>query len=374
MSSLPRELYYDIFLRLPMKSLLACKYVCETWFELISDPSFIESHLNLAAQANNPRLIFTSYHMKRGHVICSISDQLSLSATRTEHLHDNSVELDYQFNSLQYFPLLGSCNGLVCLLLDSATSYESVCIWNPATTEYKIIPDPPGKHIAQPITHWAFGYDYKADDYMLLCCSSLSMAVYTLKSNSWNTIRTPYELMYGLFVNGIPHWLVETQGRHFCKAIISLDISYQKFVELQLPNEPLEHNHLFVNLGVLEGCLGVLVNVIGVCWEVWVMQSYGVRKSWTKRCLIAQNRIFCDSSLSLVWSLKNGDILLRARSYKTFFLYDTVHGIARELKHMRQVYDIENYIESLVSLNSGTYAKERANIIGKETRKRSRSR
>lgn len=40
---------------------------------------------------------------------------------------------------------------------------------------------------------------------------------------------------------------------------------------------------MLMTVGVLEGCLCLLAKVDKVGVEVWVMQDYGVRESWTKR-------------------------------------------------------------------------------------------
>ncbi|XP_026441795.1 F-box/kelch-repeat protein At3g06240-like [Papaver somniferum] len=243
-------------------------------------------------------------------------------------MYDNSVEVEQPFS--------------VCELV----------LWNPATAEYKTVPAPPNKQAGGvPI----FGYDYKIDDYIFVLISyeRLVMAVYTLRSNSWKSIEVgPGD---GVFVNGTCHWLVGTRDNS--KVIVSLDISNEKFVELQLPKEPLENNHLLRNVWVLEGCLSV-VNAIGVHSEIWVMQTYGVRESWTKRCVITHSRIIKEMYyLRSMWDFKNGEILLMSGS--NLVLFDAISGEPRRLGKMLK--GIENYVESLVSLNSGTYVKKRVN-------------
>ncbi|KAI3899226.1 hypothetical protein MKW92_018437 [Papaver armeniacum] len=86
------------------------------------------------------------------------------------------------------------------------------------------------------------------------------------------------------------------------------------------------------------------------------MQVYGNPNSWTRRYTVTHKIIssqicFYRTSLKFMWSFKNGVILFR--EYDGLYLYDPVHGsvIERKVNHL----SAENYSESLVSLNSGTY-------------------
>ncbi|XP_026458715.1 F-box protein CPR1-like [Papaver somniferum] len=127
---------------------------------------------------------------------------------------------------------------------------------------------------------------------------------------------------------------------------LPLDTRNEKFVELQLPKEPLKNNHSLRNVWVLEGCLSA-VNAIGVHSEVWVMQTYGVGESWTKRFVITHSRIIKEMYyLRLMWDFKNGEILLMSGS--NLVLLDAISGKPKRLRKMLK--GIENYVESLVSL------------------------
>ncbi|XP_026406135.1 F-box protein CPR1-like [Papaver somniferum] len=212
----------------------------------------------------------------------------------------------------------------------------------------------------------ALGYDHKNDDYKFAIGvapheSRCLILIYKLSSNSWKTEKTiPYffTLMQtaGVLVNGDFHWLAVVPSRF---VVLSLDISDESFNEMQLPDGLKEKNKdLRMVLGVLEGCLCALVssyvNEIKIGYEVWKMLDYGVRESWTKLYVIAHESIISDNHyFRLVWSSKNGDILLL--SCDSLVLYDPKHESARELN----INDIpflnaENYFKSIVSLNSGT--------------------
>ncbi|XP_026380887.1 F-box protein CPR1-like [Papaver somniferum] len=151
-------------------------------------------------------------------------------------------------------------------------------------------------------------------------------------------------------------------------SIISMEINNEKFKELQQPKDPSETN--CVDLGVLEGCLClcVLVNDVQDYVQVWVMQEYGVRESWTQCYVITHEKIvnaYCLSfgySLKLTWSFENGEMLFRLHE-GILVLYDPKHENARE-PNISSLFSAgeENYFESLVSLHSGTYVGGEAEI------------
>ncbi|XP_026433882.1 F-box/kelch-repeat protein At3g23880-like [Papaver somniferum] len=169
MSSIPDELYLDILLWVPAKSLLS------------------------------------SY------------DALSSRFSRNDMVVRNAIEYDYPFRSLgQDIVLLGCCHGLICMRVS-----DMLCVWNPCTKEYKVITDSPNEEIDEE-TAYAFGYDSTIDDYKLFKVIELPgtgsmfclVDVYMLGSNSWRSIEDiPYcfhnEQKVGVLANGNFHWKEE---------------------------------------------------------------------------------------------------------------------------------------------------------------------
>lgn len=109
--------------------------------------------------------------------------------------------------------------------------------------------------------------------------------------------------------------------------------------------------------GVLEGCLYVIVDFFNVHSEVWVMQNYGVRESWTKRYTISNERILNAYLPSLVWSFKSGELLVGIWSIFDLVIYDPTDESVREpnMPSLTKLGKEGYYYESLVSLRSGTY-------------------
>ncbi|XP_026458750.1 uncharacterized protein LOC113359308 [Papaver somniferum] len=170
----------------------------------------------------------------------------------------------------------------------------------------------------------AFGYDRKAD-YKLIIMNGYdgTLDVYTLGINS-------------------------------PKLIVVVDFSNEKCGELQLPEELLQMNHLRMTIGVLEGRLGVFVTVFEVCFKVWVMQDYGVQESWIQCYAFARELITKDYALKFMSTFRNGQILLK--TVYELFLYDPKHSSGRKhrISSCLRLLDAVEYVESLVSLNSGT--------------------
>ncbi|XP_026419518.1 F-box protein CPR1-like [Papaver somniferum] len=364
--SIPEEIQIEILLRLPAKPLLSCKCVCKHWYALILTSGFVKTHMTV--QKNNPILMLKD----SGDRIYSIGYD-SLPSSSVCEIKDRVIKVDHPFKSslLHYCDgLLGSCNGIICTWLSyyGGGNRNLFCLWNPATTEYKELPESPIEFNGDNVCIHGIGYNDKTDDYKLAIGIKLPgnkdttlVQVYTLASNLWKTVKTiPYRFcdiqISGVLVNENLHWLALGQ---YDLLLLSLDISDENFKEMQLPREIPEMNK-DMSLGVLQGCLCLLVSsdVNGVenYFEVWEMLDYGVRESWTKHYVISHESIINELRyLKLVRSFKNHEILLLKGDI--LVLYDPKHGSARELKINNVPFrNAETYCESLVSLNSGTYS------------------
>ncbi|XP_026377748.1 F-box/kelch-repeat protein At3g23880-like [Papaver somniferum] len=231
-------------------------------------------------------------------------------------------------------------------------------LWNPNTNEYKELPKLPNKFVDRIIYPYAFGYDYNSGYYKVIClyvvADGSSVDVYTIGPNSWkNTLVIPYGLYLveepGVLVNGVFHWL-GYRTDNFSDVIISLDISGEKFKELQTPKVSLEKKQLGLSVGVLKDCLSVLCSGVNV--EVWVMQDYGVQESWTRHYTITHERILRDCTLRLIWSFSSGEMLFTTGGcYLTdLVLYDPNDGSARkpDMHVANQIFAFRNAMNAIV--------------------------
>ncbi|KAL7243276.1 hypothetical protein ACSBR1_015643 [Camellia fascicularis] len=135
-----------------------------------------------------------------------------------------------------------------------------------------------------------FGYDSSNDDYKVVRishhdqdanCADNMVSVYTLRTNLWRRIEdSPYE--HTLHEPGALHWLARKGvGSNKSIVIISFDLVDENFRDMPSPDS-VDNFILVEELGVLGGCLCVLVPRYGVYNDVWVMKEYGVRDSWIK--------------------------------------------------------------------------------------------
>ncbi|XP_026417029.1 F-box protein CPR1-like [Papaver somniferum] len=387
MSSIPEDIFHDILLRLPTKSLLVCKCVCKNWFELISNPSFIHTHLNLVTQRNNFSVTINLYGKTRfTYAVHSIGYESLLYSSESDQddADDMLFKGGYIFSSTPrtFLDLLCSCNGLVCLDFwtndnrGKKKDKRRICIWNPATREYKKLPKAPTNRTSRGFVDFlgcALGYDYKINDYKFVTLVELDhrtyqILVYTLGSNLWKKIQniscTRIEQQSGVLSNGAFHWL-GTRNEDRCSSfVISFNISNNRSDEIQLPKEALDEG-CCVSIGVLEECLCAVVHYLIDEKRVrrgqvilWVMLEYGVRESWTKRYVIDHERILKNCyNLRLMWYFKNGEILFALSCDEiNLVIYDPKHGSVREPNlHGLRITDGASYFETLVSLKSGMY-------------------
>lgn len=92
-----------------------------------------------------------------------------------------------------------------------------------------------------------------------------------------------------------------------------------------------------------------------VCVKLWVMQDHGDRESWTKRYTITNEIVTDFCCMKIMWKYKYGEILFMDGS--RLILYDPKHGTAveRVVTSLVGITAEKKYLETLVSLNSGTY-------------------
>ncbi|XP_026451632.1 F-box protein CPR1-like [Papaver somniferum] len=158
----------------------------------------------------------------------------------------------------------------------------------------------------------------------------------------------------GLLNNGALHWPWATATGGIRKHIVAFDISNEKFRILPFPEDVMLRPNNRCKLRVLGDSLCLVCLVPGLPVDVWVMQNYGVRESWTKKFTSTQ---FLQPSLAN-WSLKNGEILIQLQL--DFALYDQKKNRIRILEfngidRFNYLLQSESYMESLVPLYSGTY-------------------
>ncbi|AES87361.2 transmembrane protein, putative [Medicago truncatula] len=132
----------------------------KSFYTLISDPYFVKMHLKKSEQ--NPHLTVFSYR-------CPGYEPYLLTFP-IYRLHENpsiTIHYDpyYRLNdSDRSWRVVGSCNGLLCLLdRNTSPARQWLCLWNPATrtkSEFVLAP--------RNYSKFFFGYDYLTETYKVI--------------------------------------------------------------------------------------------------------------------------------------------------------------------------------------------------------------
>ncbi|KAI9116970.1 hypothetical protein K1719_011969 [Acacia pycnantha] len=131
---LPEEIITNILKRLPVKSLIQFRCVCQHWKNLFKNPSFITDHLCHSSH-HNPHFSLLRYF------------QLRTGQSNTVKIAHCQMQIrDLQKSSLldslrvRLVKIIGSGNRLLYFALREnklARSCSSIFLWNPATTDAK---------------------------------------------------------------------------------------------------------------------------------------------------------------------------------------------------------------------------------------------
>jgi F-box interacting protein len=234
---LPGDLIEQIFLGLPVSSLLRCIEVCKQWHKVIRDPKFITAHLELAPRC---ALIFSPQKSIQGKAYPSdaiIFDEASSHSSLAVPVIGPD---DF---------LCGSCNGLLCLYTKKSSTIK---IANLATGEClrldKPIKNLKGDHFSfyrfafHPITK-EYKVTHFLDENQNYSRGTFSIIqVYTLGSDRWKDVKSSEALSLScvknsgvVSVDGSMLWLTEDTGASWKHAVISFDLNEESFARIQLP-------------------------------------------------------------------------------------------------------------------------------------------
>ncbi|KAL8538632.1 hypothetical protein ACS0TY_000594 [Phlomoides rotata] len=186
---LPRDLIEEILSRLPVKSLLKFRCVSKSWRSLIDNNHFIKTHLQKSttnANFSHHGIIVSRPYFHRTLMLVSWRSVLNYPFAFDEIINADDREVT----------IVGSCNGLVCILEDTG----GFILWNPSTIIARNLPDVGvGENlVGDDFTRYGFGYDESSDDYKVFVIITLSCSpnvyraisrLYSLKSNSWKTLK-----------------------------------------------------------------------------------------------------------------------------------------------------------------------------------------
>ncbi|XP_062199745.1 F-box protein At3g07870-like [Phragmites australis] len=235
-NSLPSDLIEQIFLGLPVSTLLRCIGVCKIWYNFIRDPQFVTAQLQHA-----PRCALLFFPQESVERKLYPSDAIIFDEAWSQSTRAVPVIGPDDF-------LCGSCNGLLCLYTKTST----IKIANFATGECLHLDKPIKNLKGDHFSFYSFGFhpvtkEYKVthfigEDQNYSRGTFNAIQVYTLGSENWKDVATPEAL--NLFsmrnsgvvnVDGAMCWLTEDIGASWKHSVISFDLSKETFTRIQLP-------------------------------------------------------------------------------------------------------------------------------------------
>ncbi|XP_071700712.1 F-box/kelch-repeat protein At3g23880-like [Rutidosis leptorrhynchoides] len=364
--SVPRlmsEITVEILMRLPVESLLRCKSVCKLWCSLISDPHFINSHLKLSSNCNNYAnhiLVFRTVPINLKS--CNLNDVLYGKSIYVLELDYPLKHPDKSVSSEPDYPLkyrnnpvsiVGSCNGLLCILVDD----ETLFIWNPSTRRSNRLPYCNFETGAGWYMSYGFGYDTLTDDYKVVVMFQFEtgyteVKIYSLRRGNWKTLSDFPQLNVfgddGKFLNGAIHWFVSRDlGPSYSWTIVSVGLGNESYGEV--PQPVYDEGDKYLTLGVLGEKLCVVCDFRGKCADVWVMKVYGDQDSWTK--LVSVPHLTDPDGYYMPLLVSNdGKVLLKC--WPKLVVYDSKNSLLFEIQKFDKFCEAYTFVESLVSPDS----------------------
>lgn len=355
------EIVAEILIRLPLKSLVQCAFVCKSWYFLITNPTFIAFHLNRTPISYN-----TSINSSR-HLLFLRHCPEKYSLLFDNETFDEYLEFEWPFKSF-HSDFIGYCNGVLCLsryIVDSMK--HNIVLWNPSIRKSLILPEPSvtsashGKHSSV----FGFGFDSSTNDYKVVRIVYVhsrkfhgppEVELYTLSTGSWRRISAPgIRFLVCLdwshtFLNGATHWFAHNPGNGR-SLIVSFDMGNEVFGEIVLPrsiaSKPLT---VSISISVFKGFLSLIQHCqyMGNKCCIWVMEEYGVAESWVKHFTIDLNGV-----LGKVFGFrKNGEVLMRTKEdYLVSYNLETKQILNTGIHGIPRFFYANNYTESLVLLN-----------------------
>ncbi|KAJ6980199.1 LOW QUALITY PROTEIN: F-box protein [Populus alba x Populus x berolinensis] len=218
--------------------------------------------------------------------------------------------------------ILNSCNGLLCLYSgDKSGMMVHVC--NPVGVHrYPVV-----NTVKKFDHHLAFGFSSVSNQYKVLqtfypekdkTAAPCLAEIYTVGTGQWRSIgNAPYRLQSldaNAFLHDSIHWIeYRSNSIGFVSAF---DFVSEQFKLVPLPPASQIHDGMGrcypSSVGVIKGCL-FMTN--GVCienekFEIWVMEEYGIKESWTKKFVLSNLEVQHYVSYQPLYFLSSGEILL----------------------------------------------------------------
>ncbi|TXG64341.1 hypothetical protein EZV62_011335 [Acer yangbiense] len=316
----PVEILYNILGRLPVKDIIRLRCVCKAWRDLVVDPEFISTHLNLQTESGRCLL-----HYKRCFLHYETDDRDGRDKEYFFVFHDG-----------------------ILLSIQNLKSHLDV---TPNSLGWK--------------TRSAVGFHHKTKDYKIVRIMYFHgiyrayvekepprVEVFSLVRNSWREVGTyagccVRDDRSTVVVNGRVHWFAKRTKDASSKFILAFDFGSENFGEITLPNyhhdgESQSHGY---ELEI----------------SVAVMKEYGLVESWSRQYSIVPNK----RSFRCLGIVNNRDLMLDTIDKEGVFSYDLDKQEYKPLGFAEYLDDLVPFRESLVLYVEGSCLTPRKNLLVK---------
>ncbi|KAJ4824934.1 hypothetical protein Tsubulata_045990 [Turnera subulata] len=299
----------------PPQRLLKLKYSgfsyinCENSFvPFVNDRSFFASFVNVDEDSDGED--FCDFFDGEDFFVPSVSVEQNIRFKKPKFLVPSvSVEQSFPFKTPNRIVVnhIGSCDGLVCLHLDSL----ELVLWNPCTGIHRELPkldvdDYTGGTAwldvddYTGVTAFGFGHapascDYKIFIRLILHSQEEVTQIFSLKANSWKKLENHGKKMLGngLLLHGALHWddnwddlSVDDVGVVCNPNIIAFDVEGEEAYDVPSPPPDLLGDIQFARVGIIGDCLCMYGGWYGTTaphyttLDIWIMKEYCVQASW----------------------------------------------------------------------------------------------
>lgn len=319
-SRLPASLLLQIFVRLPIFAVINCKFVCNTWYKLLSEPSFTDFY-----RSNS---IFTQLllpkHPFAARACCQLCYLVEIAENGDSYQSPVILKLpdwvQRKFSQLAF----SSCNGLLTLSLNQGM-VEVIYLANLLTEEFVELPRHVKDSEDMTIPLYELGYCPYVDrfrvirmvlhgwnDFKIKECEILTVGL----DHRWSRVRGRFlpRLEFGshcVCANGAFHWILpdddddDNESYH----ISTFDLALEKVGRISHPTELVLDSRKF-NLALLNNQLILVDFSLPFQIGIWTMKDYG-SMCWAKDVILRSwiPPSFHVSRLFPLEKLQNGDIL-----------------------------------------------------------------
>ncbi|WVY99172.1 hypothetical protein V8G54_031323 [Vigna mungo] len=318
MNHLPDDLVPSILSKLPLKSLKRFGCVRRSWTLLFENSHFMNLIRNNFICNNYSYYDDACLLLNLTPVNQNLynSSLFLSSGERFQNMEKLSWPSQTQEDYIGELFILGSSsiNGIFCL--HSQYSRVPAYLWNPPTSEFKVIPPSPFVYVPDYmhvlITYHGFGYDCVRDDYKVirklayiddtdddwlahdLFTVRCVWEMYSLRSNSWTNLKfgggipTSSDVNNKFYFEGMCHWWGSEHD--FIEHLVSFDLTNNVWImtppPLDIPMDAYDNFEMYLvnrELFLLNGSIALISNYTQTTtFYISILIEVGKKETWTK--------------------------------------------------------------------------------------------